>query len=245
MFFIKKSRPKLKEILPSNFVDIHSHLLPCIDDGSKSIEETLFFIEQLQKMGFAEFVTTPHIYKNVWNNSFENISENYNNLLDNLSNRTIFLTAAAEYMMDDHFFSLLKNGEKLLCLKDNYILVEMSYLNPPMNIYDIIFEIQVAGYKPVLAHPERYNFYHNNTFEYEKLKKQGCLFQANLLSATGYYGKNVSNSLDFLLKNKLVDFAGSDVHHQKHIDSFDNKLIIKEIDEFSKALNNNSFFSKK
>ncbi len=106
--------------------------------------------------------------------------------------------------------TLLHNGP-LLVLKDNYVLVEMSYINQPIQLYDIIFELQVAGYKPVLAHPERYAFFHHNFKNYEKLKHQGCLFQLNLLSTIGYYGTEVTKTAEKLLQIGMIDFVGSDV----------------------------------
>jgi tyrosine-protein phosphatase YwqE len=120
----------------------------------------------------------------------------------------------------------------------------MSYINPPMQLYDVIFELQLAGYKPVLAHPERYLFYHFKQEEYNKLKKAGCLFQINLLSVTGYYGKPVFDICKKLLDNNMIDLAGSDVHHMRHIEAFKNPVLLKQHDNLVKALNNNSLFSE-
>ena len=143
--------------------------------------------------------------------------------------------------MDESFYHLIEK-ENLLVLKENYVLVEMSYLYPPLNLYDIIFHLQVAGYKPVLAHPERYNFYHSNLNEYKKLKKVGCFFQMNILSSAGYYGPEVAKTADYLLQNNMIDFVGSDVHHEKHLSFFDKKIILKNIDQFKEVFKNNSFF---
>ena len=143
--------------------------------------------------------------------------------------------------MDDYFSSLF-NNDKLLTIKDNYVLVEMSYINPPIQLYDYIFNMQVAGYVPVLAHPERYVFYHSDFSNYTKLKKAGCLFQLNLLSSTGYYGKEVAKIAGELLKKNMIDFVGSDFHHKHHIASFSNPIIIKEVDQIKKAAENNCSF---
>ncbi|MFT7251139.1 MAG: protein-tyrosine phosphatase, partial [Flavobacterium sp.] len=132
---------------------------------------------------------------------------------------------------------------KLLTIKDNYVLVEMSYINPPFQLYDYIFKLQVAGYIPVLAHPERYVFYHSDVSNYAKLKKAGCYFQMNLLSATGYYGKEVAKIADQLLKNDMIDFVGSDFHHKQHVESFSNPIIIKETVALKKAAENNCIFN--
>ena len=243
MIFFKKNTPILKDLIPNNYVDIHSHLLPGIDDGSKTMDETRFLISKLKEIGVSKIITTPHIIDNVWNNTYESISEKHKEISQILvaENETIPFKAAAEYMMDVHFFDLFQN-EKLLTLKDNFVLVEMSYLHPPLQLYDILFELQVAGYQPILAHPERYTAYHFALDEYTKLKKAGCKFQLNLLSTVGYYGPMVSKTADHLLKNNMIDFVGSDVHHEKHISFFDKKIVIKNQENLNTAIHNNSFF---
>jgi len=235
----------LKDLIPDNFVDIHSHLLPGIDDGSKSFDNTLSLVSSLKEIGFSQFTATPHVIKHVWENTRESIESAKEAVISGFKeiNKPIALHAAAEYMMEDSFVKLFQS-EKLLTLKDNYILVEMSYLNAPIQLYDIIFELQVAGYKPVLAHPERYVFYHHNFQEYKKLKKSGCLFQLNLLSSVGYYGKNETETAQKLLDEGMIDFVGSDVHHHKHIDSFEKKLLLKNPLPLIEAIRNNEFFRK-
>jgi tyrosine-protein phosphatase YwqE len=132
--------------------------------------------------------------------------------------------------------------EPLLTIKDNIVLIEMSYMNPPLALKDIIFEIQLKGYQPLLAHPERYLFYHQNTKMYDKLKDLDVKFQLNLLSTVGYYGDKVATAADFLLKENLIDFVGSDVHHMKHVNAFENKIIIKSEKQLKVAIERNSFF---
>lgn len=240
--FKSKSNTILADLIPAGFLDIHSHLLPNIDDGAKNIDDTLFLISEFKKLGIEKCITTPHIMSHVWENTSENILQNLENTKKSIDRTTSFkMTAAAEYMMDERFVKLFQT-EKLLTLKDNFVLVEMSYPNMPLNLYEIIFELQVAGYKPILAHPERYNFLHTKTDEFTKLKKAGCYFQLNLLSSTGYYGENVAKCADYLLKNSLIDFAGSDVHHSKHIDSFYKKIVLKNVSILKEVIQNNSFF---
>lgn len=241
MIFFKKNKTLLKDLIPNDYVDIHSHLLPGIDDGAKSIEDTKYLITELQNIGFKKFITTPHTFSGFWNNTKEGIllKEKETNSL--LKEKNITLKAASEYLLDDHFSSLFKKGE-ILTLKDNLVLVEMSYLNAPIHLYDLLFDLQVAGYKPVLAHPERYIFYHKNFDEYKKLKNAGCYLQLNLLSTVGYYGSEVMETAKKLLEKGLYDFTGSDVHHQKHIKAFENKVLIKNIDNLEEVIKNNSFF---
>lgn len=244
MFFFNKPKNRLEDLIPENYVDIHSHLLPGIDDGSTDNENTLFLVNSLRDYGFSQFITTPHVITGVWNNTREGILGREGETKNYLESKGIGqpFKAAAEYMMDDTFYKLMKT-EELLTIKDNYVLVEMSYINPPRQLYEILYELQIAGYKPVLAHPERYNFYHQKFEEYNKLKKAGCLFQINLLSVTGYYGKPVLDISRKLLDSNMIDFTGSDTHHERHINAFKNPVRLKQTDNLVKALKNNSLFS--
>ena len=240
LLFFNKKKTILRDLVPEGYIDIHSHLLPGIDDGAKNIEDSLYLLNSLQEIGFNEIITTPHIINTVWNNTADSIINKKQETQRELDLKIPF-KAAAEYMMDDSFSRLFKN-EKLLTLKDNYVLVEMSYLNAPMQLYDILFELQVAGYKPVLAHPERYVFYHKNFNEYTKLKKAGCLFQLNLLSTVGYYGEGVFEAAEQLLAKGMIDFTGSDVHHKNHVAAFDSKIKLKETIVLKEAMKRNIFF---
>lgn len=225
MLFLKKKKIPLTEVFPENFIDIHSHLLPGIDDGAKNLETSIKLIKKMSSFGIKNFVTTPHILGEVYPNTSTIIKEKLIEVQTELKRQDqdeITIRAAAEYMMDEQFLKLLEKDD-ILTLKDNYILVEMSYFSAPFNLYDILFEIQLKGYKPVLAHPERYNFFHADFENYYKLKKAGCLFQLNLLSLTPQYGKNVQKMSDKLLKENLYDFVGSDTHHKSHLD------LLKEI----------------
>lgn len=242
-YFFKQKKPFLKDLV-QEFTDIHSHVLFGIDDGAKTLEDSKVLLKSFIELGFEGAITTPHILKDVWDNNSQNITSKYTEvqqLLPELSAK-INLRVASEYLMDESFARLFET-EKLLTLKDNYVLVEMSYLNPPIQLYDIIFDLQVAGYKPVLAHPERYLFYHQNFEEYKKLKVAGCLFQMNLLSTMGYYGANITKVADKLLAEGLIDFAGSDVHHLHHIRAFDDKVKIKNTEALRDVIRNNNFFA--
>lgn len=243
MFFFSKNKPVLKDLIPDNHIDIHSHLLPGIDDGAQTFEDTLQLIQSLQGFGIVEFVTTPHVIQDIWNNTKEGILSATSATIAGLesNNSTVPFRAAAEYLMDNSFESLFKSNN-LLTLKDNYVLVEMSYINPPMQLYSILFDLQVAGYIPVLAHPERYLFYHSNFEEFVKLKKAGCLFQLNLLSVVGYYGDGITKIAEQLLKKGMYDFVGTDVHHLRHIAAFENKVKLKDLVPLKEVIANNQFF---
>lgn len=242
-FFIPKVF--LRDLIPNDFVDIHSHLLPGIDDGAKNIGDSLSLIQELQKIGFEQFITTPHIMTSVWDNTRSSINDSLEITRNELKNKNVNvkINAAAEYLIDTNFITLFKT-EQLLTLKENYVLVEISYFNPPLQLFEILFELQIAGYKPILAHPERYSYYHNNFSEYKKLKKSGCLFQLNLLSTIGYYGKSVAETATKLLNLGMIDFVGSDVHHENHILGFSKKIISKDNLPLKEAIDRNHFFRK-
>ena len=241
-YLIKK--PYLKDLIPDQYVDFHSHLLPGIDDGAKFEHHTIQLISSLRELRFHQFVTTPHVMKSVWDNTFESINSKCSETNKMLQNAgvDVALRCAAEYLMDGNFSELFKTTS-LLTLKDNYVLVEMSYINPPIQLYQILFDLQVAGYKPVLAHPERYLFFHKNLSQYEKLKNAGCLFQLNLLSTVGYYGEEVAMTAKKLLKKGLIDYVSSDVHHNNHVAAFSKKILFKDTVALKEAFNANHFFS--
>jgi tyrosine-protein phosphatase YwqE len=220
--------------------------LPGIDDGAKTFEDTLRLTSALQSFGVTEFITTPHIIQHVWENTHEGIALKAIDTREKLKkiNITIPFSAAAEYLMDDQFVRLFQSHE-LLTLKANYVLVEMSYINAPIQLYSILFDLQVAGYIPVLAHPERYLFYHNNFNEYIKLKNAGCLFQLNLLSVVGYYGPQIAKIAEQMLAKGMYSYVGSDVHHDNHIAAFEQKVKLRDLVPLKEAIANNQFFKVK
>ena len=241
MFGFFKKKIKLKELIPNKFVDIHSHILYGLDDGAKSLKDTQSLIKELESFGFDQFIATPHTTPLVWENTYEGISTQYNIIKQELNVNDNKLRVASEYLMDESFFKRLES-EKLLTLKDNYVLVEMSYINPPIQLYEILLALQSKGYQPVLAHPERYNFYKNDYGSFKRLKQAGCLFQMNLLSTTGYYGSGIAEVADYLLKENMYDFVGSDVHHDRHIKAFSDDVKIKNIKELESVIQKNDFF---
>ena len=238
-----KTKSPLKDLIPDNYIDIHSHLLPGIDDGAKTFEDSLYLTKALQGLGTTQIITTPHIFHNFWENNCQNITANAEVTRTELKKNNVHLPfrAAAEYMMDDYFVKLFQSGE-LLTLKDNYVLVEMSYINAPIQLYSILFDLQVAGYIPVLAHPERYVFYHHNFEEYKKLINAGCMLQLNLLSVVGYYGDGIAKIAEKLLQKGMYSFVGSDVHHTNHMAAFDEKVKLKDVTPLQEVIANNQFF---
>ncbi len=221
MFNLFKKKDAL--ITSSNFnwlfQDIHSHLLPGIDDGSPDVDTSIHLLRGLSQAGIHDFICTPHIISDMYRNTPETISKALSILEEACAanNLNVKLSAAAEYMVDDGFISKLENGEKLLTLEKNYLLIEFPYYTLPSRLSEITFQILSNNYNPVLAHPERYHYYHKDFEVFFKLKEAGFLLQVNLLSITGYYGKLVAKAAKFILENDLASFVGTDLHHENHL----------------------------
>src|SRR5690606_1432030 len=200
------------------FTDIHSHLLPDIDDGVQNTDHSIYIINRLADYGVKNFITTPHIMADIYPNTRHTIKNSLKILemeMENKGLNDISIHVAAEYMLDTNFNTLLDKNE-LLPLKDNYLLIELSYYQPPISLENTLLKIVKAGYNPVLAHPERYSYFHNKLNAYHELKNMGCLFQMNALSLSSYYGKYVKKTGDYLLQEGLIDFIGTDIHHAYH-----------------------------
>ena len=240
LHFFKKNY-KLSELIQDNYVDIHSHVLPGLDDGAKTTLESINLVKEMRNLGFNQIIATPHIMSGVWENTEIEIRRSFNSLNGKIS-CSDKICYAAEYMLDNFLIKKM-NNQSLLCLKDKYLLVELSYLQPPINIFELIFELQLNGYKPVLAHPERYKYYFNNYEQLLKLKNTGCLFQLNLMSVVGHYGEKAKSLASRLLSDNLIDFVGSDIHHKVHLEVFSKKFKLNEITELENAIKSNSIFS--
>lgn len=218
-FFKKSPRPAADFSRLS--CDMHSHLIPGIDDGSPDMTTSLELIRGLIDLGYKKIITTPHILSDIYPNTPSIIGAGYQDVLAELQRQNISVEfrAAAEYLMDDQFARMLEEDEPLLTLKDKMVLVELSFAVPSINLKELIFEMQIKGYQPVLAHPERYLYFGGNKDWYNQLKEAGCLFQLNLLSLRGYYGKASTELAHYLVKKKYVDLLGTDMHHQRHLET--------------------------
>lgn len=207
---------------PANpfFVDIHSHLLPGLDDGVKSLEESLNILKWFENAGYKKVITTPHIMSDYYKNTPEIILESLKNLRSFIAGKTeIRIEAAAEYYLDETFIELLTKGkEALLCIGDDYVLVETSFMNEPIFLKEAIFKIQSSGLKPLLAHPERYMYLQANWSLVQDLIDRGTFFQLNINSLVGFYSKPVQKMAMKLLKNNMIHFLGSDCHNLHHIE---------------------------
>lgn len=199
-------------------VDMHNHLLPGIDDGSQSVEQSIKLIEGLNNLGLKKFICTPHIMEGVHPNTRDSILRSHNQLDIALSNNDMQVETvpAAEHMMDEGLSRLIGNND-LMVMPGGYVLIEMSYLAESNALFKSIYDIQILGYKPVLAHPERYNYFHHRFDMYKKIKDAGCLLQLNLLSISRYYGTDIKVAALTMLKSGMYDFVGTDTHHGKHL----------------------------
>ncbi len=199
--------------------DIHSHILPGIDDGAPDLAASLHLVRGLQQLGIKKTIATPHVIADLYRNTPETINAALDKLRKACKKESINIeiNAAAEYMLDDYFIKLLRGSQQLLTIHKNIVLTEQSYATPTHNLNEIAFDLISAGYRPIMAHPERYGFYHNNYEAYTHLKDMGFLLQVNLLSLTGYYGKPVTRAAKYIFDNDLADLVGTDLHHARHL----------------------------
>ena len=238
IFNLFKSKPTLKELIPKDFVDIHSHILPGIDDGAKNINESIKLISEMKGFGFSKIIGTPHTYKNLYNNTNESITNSFN-LIKSKHPQDLNISFASEYFIDENLIKQAEN-KSLLTLKSNYVLIETGFKFMPLNIFEVIFQLQLNGYRAVLAHPERYHFFSMKDFL--KLKKNGVLFQINMFSLIGYYGQETLNLANKLLKNNLIDYIGSDVHNLQQLLLFEKKIKSSMSNKILKIIENNMIF---
>ena len=200
-------------------VDLHSHLVPNIDDGAKDMERAIELVLELKEMGYTKLITTPHV-SDMFPNSTETILNGYRELKEELQREKIDieLEVAAEYYADETFEKLLQKKDILTFGGEKkYLLFELSYFTRSQELESLIYDIKLAGYTPVLAHPERYTYFHHDIKEYQELKAStGVLFQLNLNSIVEYYSKEVAEVAKVLITQGLVDFIGSDTHHRRH-----------------------------
>lgn len=220
IFQIFKKRSDKKSTFDFSHIgtDIHSHLVPGVDDGADSVETSIKLIEGLLDLGYKKLVTTPHIHPDYYPNNRTTLMSGFNKLQQAVKSKKLLveLGCAAEYYVDFDFNKVIETGD-LLTFNGNYLLVEISMFSQPPNLFENIFQARIKGYQPIMAHPERYVYCRLETFE--KMKDFGCLLQINALSLSGHYGKEVKDLALKLLKNKLIDLLGTDLHHERHLDA--------------------------
>jgi len=205
--------------------DMHSHILPGIDDGAKTLNDSLILAQRFKSLGFRKLVATPHIMADYFRNTPATVHKALDILREGLLQNNIDLEvdAAAEYYLDETFENKIQKKE-VLTFGKNFLLFELSYINAPHNLFEVIKKIQDAGYQPVLAHPERYPYYYNSIESHQQIRETGCFLQLNTISLTGYYGKNSKQTAEELIDNYCVDFLGTDMHHVRHADALKESL---------------------
>jgi protein-tyrosine phosphatase len=215
--------------------DIHSHLIPAIDDGSQTFEDSLALIKKFRDLGYTKLITTPHVMSDTYQNTSAGILEGLNRLNIFLKENDIDITveAAAEYYLDESLMNMLNKSEPLLTFGKKYLLFETNFLSEPFNLKEFIFLASSAGYRPVLAHPERYMYLQSAMDKAEDLINRGVLFQVNISSLTGYYSKVVQTAANKLIDKGWVHFLGSDCHHMKHLEQVE---AARRVKYFQKAL---------
>jgi len=209
---------------------MHSHLLPGIDDGSPDTETSVALKKGLEALGFLQFITTPHIMWDMYKNTEVSINEALQQLQQQPNQQNI--RPAAEYYMDEYFDGLVEKDKPLLAIFGKKVLVEFSFVSPPLDLKEKLFNLQMKGYQPILAHPERYQYFSGMKSMYDDFKSMDCLFQVNLLSLSGYYGKIPADLANYLISKKYIDFVGTDLHHQRHLEAFQNsKGIMNQVSQ--------------
>lgn len=224
-------------------VDMHSHLLPGIDDGSQSLEESLELVQAFADLGYKKLITTPHIMGDFYKNNPTIIKGKLNELKQAVAEKgiEIDIQAAAEYYLDENFGRMLDSKEDMLTFGENYILFETSYLSEPSHLDEMVFKIKARGYWPVLAHPERYQYLYTGFEKFQEIYDTGISFQLNINSILGYYSKQAEHFALKLIEHNMVNFIGTDCHNMKHIEALKRSREAKKYQELLRLpLLNNS-----
>ncbi len=199
--------------------DIHCHLTPGVDDGSQSVEKSVDLMKHMQQWGITRIIPTPHVTEDTYENTPAIIAPAYRALVAGAADAGVdieLLPPSGEYRLDNFFIEQLGKGD-VKPLRDSYLLVENSFSVEPWGIDNTLYMLTLRGFRPVLAHPERYVYYHKHLDRYRQLHDSGVLFQCNLMSLGGYYGKDVKFVANKLLEENLIDFLGTDLHGMRHV----------------------------
>lgn len=217
--------------------DMHCHLVPGIDDGQKDADNAAKLVGRQREWGFERVFATPHVTQDTFENTPLTINEAFGRLKQAVAERgvDVVLDHSAEYRMDGFFQAQLAAGN-VTPFPNGYLLVENSFVQEAWNLDGTLFDLKLRGFKPILAHPERYSYYFPNRERYKQLKDAGTLFQVNLLSLAGYYGKEVRKIAETLIENDWVDFIGTDMHHDRHCEAIDSYLTSKDYGRVAKVL---------
>ncbi|MCF8246411.1 MAG: hypothetical protein K9J37_16320 [Saprospiraceae bacterium] len=216
----KKNKPAAAADFSFLGTDMHSHMIPAVDDGSDSIETSLELLQGFVDLGYKKIITTPHTRPDYFPNTQADLRARFERLNPAIAqaNLPLEVEMASEYFVDYEFLQQ-QDINNLLTFSGKHLLIELSTYQAPPNLFETIFQLKIKGYQLILAHPERYGYYASDFSQFEKLKDFGCQFQVNLLSLTGIYGKPPKELAMKFFKNNMVDFLGTDMHHAKHLES--------------------------
>jgi protein-tyrosine phosphatase len=210
-FFRKKPQNLFRDM-----VDFHNHILPGIDDGSKSIAQSLMMLDLYQDLEIKAVIASPHIYKELYPNTPESISKSFETLSPKAIQKNVQIKGyAAEYLVDDFFLEHLENNTSLLCCFDEHVLIEIPFFGTLKLLEQAVFTMQNMGYTAVLAHPERYANLKNESLN--NLRIRGVKLQLNALSLMGHYGPEVKKKASEWLTRGLYDFVGTDAHNEQQL----------------------------
>ncbi|MGY4535751.1 protein-tyrosine phosphatase [Mucilaginibacter sp. UYNi724] len=214
----------------SIITDMHSHVLPGIDDGAQNVEESIFLIKKMMSLGIKKIIATPHVMIDYYRNDETTIGNALALLKAELTaqNIDIDIAAAAEHYFDETFEKRIDDG-KVFTMGDNFVLFELSFVNQPPNVISIIQKMKDKGYKPILAHPERYGYM--DIEQMKTIRSWGCDLQLNTISLAGYYGKHSKKIAEQMIDNEMVDFISSDMHHPRHATAFENVLSLPYLEK--------------
>jgi tyrosine-protein phosphatase YwqE len=216
MIFFKRSNKLKHKDFSGIGVDMHSHLIPGVDDGAKDVADSIQLIKGLKELGFTKLYTTPHTLQDIHPNTHETL-KNAHKLLDGQLPDGISLDLSSEYYMDEQFAAQVNDGT-VMPLPGNRLLIEFSQISRPHDLEEVIFSLGIKGYQLILAHPERYLFLHKNFNYYTRLKEMGVELQVNALSLTDHYGKHIRSIAEKLIEKDMIDFIGTDIHHVRHLE---------------------------
>lgn len=223
-FFSKNRNSDLRTFdLSTLGVDMHSHVLPGIDDGAQTLEESVILVQAMMNLGIKKIIATPHIMVDYYRNTPETIGDALKLLKTQLHKQyiEIEIEAAGEHLLDEGFEVLLEEG-RVMPMCDSSLLFEMSFIDVHPNLIPLVQKMKDMGYKPILAHPERYPYF--TVEKCKNIKSLGCDLQMNTISLTGYYGSKTKIMAEAMVDQNLVDYISSDMHHLKHAAALERSL---------------------
>lgn len=219
-------------------IDMHCHVVPGVDDGSPDATTSADLIERMQAWGITRIIATPHITEATFENTPDILDPALEELHEQLRRRgnDIVVTRASENRIDGFFRDQMEQGV-ITTHPGRYLLLENSWVQEPFQLDQYLYDLKLQGYKPVLAHPERYPYYSEGHPErYDRLHRAGVLFQVNVLSLAGHYGKREKAAAELLLSKDYIDFLGTDLHNMRHADSIDAYLCTRDAQRHYDAL---------